>query len=121
MWLRTFEFLDSLMQLINIYLDSQYDISLRNICVTDLYHLQIKHHFKDGYLHKNEFKIVYVAPMKVDAIFSNLQSFFLSQKIIFIMYSLGIGCRSDCNFQPPIVSIEYCCARTYWGHATYQK
>ena len=26
---------------------------------------QIGQHFKDGYLHKNEFKIVYVAPMKV--------------------------------------------------------
>jgi activating signal cointegrator complex subunit 3 len=41
---------------------------------TDLFHillidileiiLQIKQHFRDGYLHKNEFKIVYVAPMK---------------------------------------------------------
>lgn len=28
--------------------------------------LQIKQHFRDGYLHKNEFKIVYVAPMKVE-------------------------------------------------------
>lgn len=27
--------------------------------------VQIGQHFKDGYLHKNEFKIVYVAPMKV--------------------------------------------------------
>lgn len=69
---RTLEFSDFVIQLINIYLDSEYDISLINICVTNLYHLQIKHHFKDGYLHKNEFKIVYVAPMKVDHIFSNL-------------------------------------------------
>lgn len=28
--------------------------------------LQIGQHFKDGYLHKDEFKIVYVAPMKVE-------------------------------------------------------
>lgn len=27
--------------------------------------LQIKQHFRDGILHKDEFKIVYVAPMKV--------------------------------------------------------
>lgn len=27
--------------------------------------LQIKQHFRDGVLHKDEFKIVYVAPMKV--------------------------------------------------------
>jgi hypothetical protein len=27
--------------------------------------LQVKQHFRDGILHKNEFKIVYVAPMKV--------------------------------------------------------
>lgn len=26
---------------------------------------QIGQHFRDGYLHKDEFKIVYVAPMKV--------------------------------------------------------
>lgn len=28
--------------------------------------MQIGQHFKDGYLHKDEFKIVYVAPMKVE-------------------------------------------------------
>jgi len=27
--------------------------------------MQIGQHFKDGYLHKDKFKIVYVAPMKV--------------------------------------------------------
>lgn len=27
--------------------------------------MQIGQHFRDGYLHKDEFKIVYVAPMKV--------------------------------------------------------
>lgn len=34
-----------------------------NIAMISILH-EIKHHFKDGYLHKNEFKIVYVAPMK---------------------------------------------------------
>lgn len=30
--------------------------------------LQIKQHFRDGILHKNEFKVVYVAPMKVSVL-----------------------------------------------------
>lgn len=31
------------------------------------FEFQISQHFKDGYLHKDEFKIVYVAPMKVNS------------------------------------------------------
>ncbi|CAI0431699.1 unnamed protein product [Linum tenue] len=34
-----------------------------NIAMISILH-EIRQHFKDGYLHKNEFKIVYVAPMK---------------------------------------------------------
>ncbi|XP_071903958.1 DExH-box ATP-dependent RNA helicase DExH14-like isoform X3 [Coffea arabica] len=34
-----------------------------NIAMIAILH-EIKHHFRDGYLHKDEFKIVYVAPMK---------------------------------------------------------
>jgi activating signal cointegrator complex subunit 3 len=34
-----------------------------NIAMISVLH-EIKQHFRDGYLHKNEFKIVYVAPMK---------------------------------------------------------
>ncbi|XP_031090606.1 DExH-box ATP-dependent RNA helicase DExH14 isoform X2 [Ipomoea triloba] len=34
-----------------------------NIAMISILH-EIKHHFREGYLHKNEFKIVYVAPMK---------------------------------------------------------
>ncbi|CAI9111861.1 OLC1v1012190C1 [Oldenlandia corymbosa var. corymbosa] len=34
-----------------------------NIAMISILH-EVKHHFKDGYLHKDEFKIVYVAPMK---------------------------------------------------------
>ncbi|XP_010546203.1 PREDICTED: DExH-box ATP-dependent RNA helicase DExH14 [Tarenaya hassleriana] len=34
-----------------------------NIAMISILH-EIKQHFRDGYLHKNEFKIVYVAPMK---------------------------------------------------------
>ncbi|CAL9014071.1 unnamed protein product [Prunus brigantina] len=34
-----------------------------NIAMISILH-EIAQHFKDGYLHKDEFKIVYVAPMK---------------------------------------------------------
>ncbi|MCD7464619.1 activating signal cointegrator 1 complex subunit [Datura stramonium] len=34
-----------------------------NIAMIAILH-EIKHHFRDGYLHKDEFKIIYVAPMK---------------------------------------------------------
>ncbi|KAL3528461.1 hypothetical protein ACH5RR_007783 [Cinchona calisaya] len=34
-----------------------------NIAMISVLH-EIKHHFRDGFLHKDEFKIVYVAPMK---------------------------------------------------------
>lgn len=41
-------------------------VVLKFRCMSECYGLfQIGQHFKDGYLHKNEFKIVYVAPMKV--------------------------------------------------------
>lgn len=41
-------------------------VVLKFRCMSECYGLfQIGQHFKDGFLHKNEFKIVYVAPMKV--------------------------------------------------------
>ena len=47
---------------------------------------QIGQHFKDGYLHKDEFKIVYVAPMKVKPTHTLLFP-------LFFLYNLFLGVR----------------------------
>lgn len=52
------------------------------------YFSQIGQHFKDGYLHKNEFKIVYVAPMKVPLGFDVCVLKFSISRLMFIMFDL---------------------------------
>lgn len=68
--------------------------------------LQIRQHFKDGYLHKDEFKIVYVAPMKV-----NPPIYFL---LSFAFCGLGwlIACFGSC-FRPWLLRWHQLLATVY--------
>lgn len=72
--------------------------------------LQVKQHFRDGILHKNEFKIVYVAPMKVffsptfSVIVGCYDDHYILQNCV-----IGIGRRGNINIRSPIIAIEPGC------------
>lgn len=84
--------------------------------------LQIKQHFRDGVLHRDEFKIVYVAPMKVLFIVHILIYHVTCLVLVVIhihMPFVGISCRGDIDIQPSFGSSEFDCERTYRGHAAF--